>query len=163
MSTCYWNYWRWCVFRRISWQWYFRRGFDGHTNKRDKIIHATRTFFFLLVSHNIFVEISNVSCYKSFMFSSYTIMVTQVVPLILSFLILSSLATPLIHLNILISATFNFSCAFFTAHVPYIIARLFPNSLPVHWFLSIQVLISIEPEESGIQLSFYWSSDPCLP
>ena len=52
---------------------------------------------------------------------------TFVVPLILSFLILSSLVTPLIHLNILISATSNFfSCAFFTAHVsaPYIIAGL---------------------------------------
>ena len=50
-----------------------------------------------------------------------------VVPLILSFLILSSLVTPLIHLNILISATSNFfSCAFFTAHVsaPYIIVCL---------------------------------------
>ena len=49
---------------------------------------------------------------------------TFVVPLILSFLILSILVTPLIHLNILISATSNFfSCAFFTAHVsaPYII------------------------------------------
>ena len=33
---------------------------------------------------------------------------TFVVPLILSFLILSSLVTPLIHLNILISATSNF-------------------------------------------------------
>ena len=43
---------------------------------------------------------------------------TFVVPLILSFLILSILVTPLIHLNILISATSNFfSCAFFTAHV----------------------------------------------
>ena len=43
---------------------------------------------------------------------------TFVVPLILSFLILSGLVTPLIHLNILISATSNFfSCAFFTAHV----------------------------------------------
>ena len=41
---------------------------------------------------------------------------TFVVPLILSFLILSSLVTPLIHLNILISATSNFfSCAFFVA------------------------------------------------
>ena len=52
---------------------------------------------------------------------------TFVVPLILSFLILSSLVTLLIHLNILISATFNlFSCAFFTAHIsaPYIIAGL---------------------------------------
>ena len=52
---------------------------------------------------------------------------TFVVPLILSFLILSSLVTPLIHLNILISATSNFfSCAFFTAQVsaPYIIAGL---------------------------------------
>ena len=52
---------------------------------------------------------------------------TFVVPLILSFLILSSLVTPFIHLNILISATSNFSsCAFSIAHVsaPYIIAGL---------------------------------------
>ena len=52
---------------------------------------------------------------------------TFVVPLILSCLILSSLVTPLIHLNILISATSNlFSCAFFTAQVsaPYAIAGL---------------------------------------
>ena len=50
-----------------------------------------------------------------------------VVTLILSFLILSSLVTPLIHLNILISATSNFfACVFFTAQVsaPYIIAGL---------------------------------------
>ena len=48
-----------------------------------------------------------------------------VVPLIISFRILSNLVTPHIHLNILISATSNFfSCAFFTAHVsaPCIIA-----------------------------------------
>ena len=52
---------------------------------------------------------------------------TFVVPIILSFLILSSLVTPLIHLIILISATSNFFyCAFFTAQVsaPYIIAGL---------------------------------------
>ena len=52
---------------------------------------------------------------------------TFVVPPILSFQILSSLVTPLIHLNILIPATSNFfSCAFFTAHVsaPYTIAGL---------------------------------------
>ena len=52
---------------------------------------------------------------------------TFVVPLILSFLIMSRLVTPLIHLNILISATSNFfSCGFSTAHVsaPYIIAGL---------------------------------------
>ena len=52
---------------------------------------------------------------------------TFVVPLILSFLILSSLVTPLIRLNILISATSNFfSCAFFTTLVSalYIIAGL---------------------------------------
>ena len=51
------------------------------------------------------------------------ILSTFVVPLILSFLILSILVTPLIHLNILTSATSNFfSCPFFTAHVsaPYI-------------------------------------------
>ena len=54
---------------------------------------------------------------------------TFVVPLILSFLILSSLVIPLIHLNILISTTSNFfSCAFFSARVsaPYIIADLTP-------------------------------------
>ena len=48
---------------------------------------------------------------------------TLVVLLIRSFLILSSLVTPLIHLNILISAISNFiSCPFFTANVsaPYI-------------------------------------------
>ena len=48
-------------------------------------------------------------------------------PLILSFLILPSLLTPLIHLNILISATSNFfSCDFLTAQVSaqYIIAGL---------------------------------------
>ena len=52
---------------------------------------------------------------------------TPVVPLILSCLNLSSLVTPHIHLNILISPTSNFfSCAFFTAQVsaPYIIAGL---------------------------------------
>ena len=52
---------------------------------------------------------------------------TFVVPLILSFLILSSLVTPLIHHNIIISATsIFFSCAFFTAHISalYIIAGL---------------------------------------
>ena len=46
---------------------------------------------------------------------------------IVSFLILYGLVTPLIHLNILISATSNFlSCALFNAHVsvPYIIAGL---------------------------------------
>ena len=52
---------------------------------------------------------------------------TFVVTLILSFLILSILVTPLIQLNIIISATSNFfSCAFFTAHdsAPYIIDGL---------------------------------------
>ena len=52
---------------------------------------------------------------------------TFVVPLILSFLILYILVTPLIHLNILISATSNFfSCAFFTAHVsaPLLVLQL---------------------------------------
>ena len=77
---------------------------------------------------------------------------TFVVPLLLSFLILSSLVTSLIHLNILISATSNFfSCAFFTAHVsaPYIIAGLttvlytFPLTLnyfqqPHFWCHTIQ-------------------------
>ena len=46
------------------------------------------------------------------------ISLTSVFPLILSFLILSILVTPLIHFNILISATSNFfSCAFIIAHV----------------------------------------------
>ena len=52
---------------------------------------------------------------------------TFAVPQIISFLILYGLVTPLIHLNILISATSNFlSCALFNAHVsvPYIIAGL---------------------------------------
>ena len=52
---------------------------------------------------------------------------TFVVSLIISFLILSSLVTQLIHLNILISPISNsFSCAFFTAHIsaPYTIAGL---------------------------------------
>ena len=45
---------------------------------------------------------------------------TSAVPLILSFLILSSFVNPLIHINILISATSNFfSCAFFTAQVSH--------------------------------------------
>ena len=55
------------------------------------------------------------------------ISLTFVVPLILSFPILSSLVTLRIHLNILIFATPNFfSCAFFTPQVsaPYIIAGL---------------------------------------
>ncbi len=46
------------------------------------------------------------------------ILSTFVVLLLRSFLILSILVIPLIHLNILISATSNFfSCPFFTAHV----------------------------------------------
>ena len=52
---------------------------------------------------------------------------TFAVPQIISFLILYGLVAPLIHLNILISATSNFlSCALFNAHVsaPYIIAGL---------------------------------------
>uniref|UniRef100_A0A8C4RCX4 RING-type domain-containing protein n=1 Tax=Erpetoichthys calabaricus TaxID=27687 RepID=A0A8C4RCX4_ERPCA len=49
---------------------------------------------------------------------------TFVVPLILTCVILTFFVTPRIHLNILISATSNFSCAPFTAHVSalYIIA-----------------------------------------
>ena len=57
---------------------------------------------------------------------------TFVVPLILSFLILSSFVTPLVHLNIFISATSNlFSCAFVTAQVsaPHIIAGLTTRKL----------------------------------
>ena len=52
---------------------------------------------------------------------------TLVVPLILTFLILSSLVAPLIHEQILISAAPNFfASVFFTVHVsaPYIIAGL---------------------------------------
>ena len=57
----------------------------------------------------------------------FVISPTFVVPLILSFLILSSFVTPHIHRSILISATSNFfPCAFFNAHVsaPYISAGL---------------------------------------
>ena len=46
------------------------------------------------------------------------ISLTFVVPLILSFLILSSLVTPLIHLNILISATSNFFSRLCFLHSP---------------------------------------------
>ena len=72
-------------------------------------IHAHTTYFNLLSC--TFLDISP----------------TFVAPLILYFLILSSLVTPLIHLNILISATSNFfSCAFFSAYLsaPYITAGL---------------------------------------
>ena len=65
---------------------------------------------------------------------------TFVVPLILSLLMLSSFVTPLIHLNILISATSNFfSCAFFTAHVspPYIIAGLTTVLYTSPWLSSL--------------------------
>ena len=57
----------------------------------------------------------------------FVISPTFAVPLILSFLILSSFVTPHIHRSILISATSNFfSCAFFNAHdsAPYISAGL---------------------------------------
>src|SRR6185503_6232469 len=56
-----------------------------------------------------------------------TIEATPILPLIYSFLILSSLVTPLIHLNILISATLILCSIFLpTAQhsVPYIIAGL---------------------------------------
>ena len=52
---------------------------------------------------------------------------TSAVPLIPSFIIMSTLVTPHIHINILIPTASNFfSCAFFTAHVsaPYIMAGL---------------------------------------
>ena len=71
---------------------------------------------------------------------SLDIVPTFGVPLILSFLILSSLVTPLIHLNILISATSNFcSCAFFTAHVsaPYIIAGLMKSYHSITYFNNV--------------------------
>ena len=56
--------------------------------------------------------------------SFFVISPTFTVPFILSFLILSSLVTPHIHLKILISATSNFFCVLFAARVsaPYIIA-----------------------------------------
>ena len=59
--------------------------------------------------------------------SFFVISPTFVVPLILSFVILSSFVTPHIQRSILISATSNlFSCAFFNAHVsvPYSSAGL---------------------------------------
>ena len=59
------------------------------------------------------------TCPYHFNLLSYTfldICSTFAVPLILSFLILPTLVTPLVHLNILISATSNFFfCSFFTA------------------------------------------------
>ena len=81
----------------------------------------------LLPTHSSFLL--NTCPYHSNLFSRIFLDIshTFVVPLILSFLILSSLVTPLIHLNILISATSNFfSCAFFITHVsaPYTIASL---------------------------------------
>ena len=77
---------------------------------------------------NVFVFSSQKSLYHRNLLSCTFLDISPIflVPLILSFLILSSLVTPFIHLNnILISVTSNFfSCAFFTAHVsaPYIIA-----------------------------------------
>ena len=62
------------------------------------------------------------------------------VPLILSFLVLSSLVTPLIHHNILMSDTSNvFSCAYFTAHVSarYIIAGLVYFTLDSQTYSSV--------------------------
>ena len=68
------------------------------------------------------------------------------VPLIFSFLIVSSLVTPFIHLNILISTTSNvLSCAFFTAHVsaPYIIAGLTTVLYRVYFPLDSQTYSSV--------------------
>ena len=71
-----------------------------------------------------------ITCPYHFDLLSWTFFVipyTFVVPLILSFLILSSFVTPHSHRSILISATSDlFSCAFFNAHVyaPYISAGL---------------------------------------
>ena len=89
---------------------------------------------------------------------------TLVVPLILSFLILSSLVTPLIHLTILISATSNFfSCAFFTAQVSatYIIAGLTTVLYTSPWLSNLffgRTKSPIPSSSFAILIVFYESS-----
>ena len=80
---------------------------------------------------------------------------TFVVPLILSFLILSILVTPLIHLNILNSSTSNFFfCAFLAAPVsaPYIIAGL---TTVLYTFLLTLKLILRSHRISNILFQFF--------
>ena len=84
----------------------------------------------LLLSHGTSITITLLSTHSSSLLNTcpyhfkvlsctfFDISPTFAIPVILSFLILSSFVTPLIHLNTLISAT---NCEFFTAHV--------------HWFL----------------------------
>ena len=83
--------------------------------------HHSLAYVFVFSSQYVPIQLQPTFC------TFFDISPTFVVPLILSFLILSSFVTPLIHLNILISATSNiFFCAFYTAQVsaPYIIADL---------------------------------------
>ena len=88
---------------------------------------------------------------------------TFIVPLILSFLILSSLVTPLIHLKILISATSNFfSCAFFTAHISalYIIAGL---TTVLHTFpLTLKLIIRSHRIPDTLFQSFHLDCIICV-
>ena len=83
------------------------------------------SYVVLLSSHHVSIP-HQPPCLE---FLCYSPPPTFVVPLILSFLILSSFVTPRTHRSILISVTSNlFPCAFFNAHIyvsaPYTIAGL---------------------------------------
>ena len=71
---------------------------------------------------------------------------TFAITLILSFLILSSLVTPLIHLNTFISATY---CDFFTAHVLWFCpgSRSSIHILYYHYIIIWQSLLRIAPPD----------------
>ena len=77
--------------------------------------HRPPSYAVLLSSHHMPI----IPYHFNFLsWNSFAFFLTFVVPLILSFLILSSFVTPHIHRSIHISATSNFfSCAFFNAHV----------------------------------------------
>ena len=89
---------------------------------------------------------------------------TFVVHLVFSFLILSSLVTPLTHRNILISVTSNFfSCAFLTAHVSalYITAGLTTFMYTSPWFSNVffgRTESPIPSSSCSILIVFYASS-----
>ena len=75
--------------------------------------HHSLAYIFFMSSHYTSVPLFLLSCTYS-----EDISPTFAVSLTLSFLILFSLLTPPVHLNILISATSNFfSCAIFTTHI----------------------------------------------
>ena len=133
------------VLRFLQWQFSLRQvGID--------VIHHLRFSFPILPFPGTSITITLLLTYSSSLLNTcpyhlnllsctFTdISPTLVVHLILSFLILSSLVTPLIHLNTLISATSNiFFCAFFTANVSasYIIAGL-STIWTSSWFFSTQ-------------------------